>query len=41
VAKLVSDFVRCVIIPCYDKSLFDTEYKTNNKRLDHGKAENT
>jgi|TARA_B110000503_G_C7159819_1_gene419115 hypothetical protein len=39
VAKLVSDFVRWVIIPCYDKSLFDTEYKTNNKRLDHGKAE--
>lgn len=33
-----SDFVRWVIIPRYDKSLPETEYKTNNKGLDHNKA---
>lgn len=38
VAKLHSDFVRWRIIPRYDKSLPETEYKTNNKRLDHRKA---
>jgi hypothetical protein len=30
--------VRWVITPRYDKSLLETEYKTNNKRLDHDKA---
>ncbi|MFT2091720.1 hypothetical protein [Paraglaciecola sp. 2405UD69-4] len=39
VAGLDSDFVRWVITPRYDKSLPETEYKTNNKRLDHEKAE--
>ncbi|MCF2948300.1 hypothetical protein L0668_09300 [Paraglaciecola aquimarina] len=39
VAKLDSDFVRWVITPRYDKSLPETEYKTNNKKLDHDKAE--
>ncbi|WP_158967538.1 hypothetical protein [Paraglaciecola sp. L3A3] len=39
VAKLDSDFVRWVIIPRFDKSLAETEYKTNNKILDHHKAE--
>ena len=39
VAGLESDFVRCVIIPRYDKLLLETEYKTNNKRLNHDKAE--
>lgn len=35
---LHGDFARWVIIPRYDKSLPETEYKTNNKRLDHDKA---
>lgn len=39
VLGLDSDFVRCVIIPRYDKTLAETEYKTNNKRLTHDKAE--
>ncbi|MEP0356688.1 MAG: hypothetical protein ABJH06_18910 [Paraglaciecola sp.] len=39
VAELDSDFVRWVITPRYDKSLPETEYKTNNKRLDYDKAE--
>jgi hypothetical protein len=39
VAKLDSYFVRDAITPRYDKSWLDTEYKRNNKRLDHGKAE--
>ena len=39
VALLNSDFVRWVITPRYDKSLLETEYKTNNKRLAHDKAE--
>jgi hypothetical protein len=39
VARLNSDFVRWVITPRYDKTLLETEYKTNNKRLDHDKAE--
>ncbi|MEH6711226.1 MAG: hypothetical protein V7733_08405 [Paraglaciecola polaris] len=38
VATLHSDFVRWRIVPRYDKSLAETEYKTNNKRLDHLKA---
>ena len=38
VAGLNSDFVRWVITPRYDKSLLETEYKTNNKLLDHDKA---
>jgi translation initiation factor 2 alpha subunit (eIF-2alpha) len=39
VAQLDADFVRWVITPRYDKSLPETEYKTNNKKLDHDKAE--
>lgn len=39
VAELDSDFVRWVIVPRYDKSLAETEYKTNNKILDHNKAQ--
>lgn len=39
VVKLDSDFVRWVITPRYDKTLDETEYKTNNKKLDHDKAE--
>jgi translation initiation factor 2 alpha subunit (eIF-2alpha) len=39
VANLDSDFVRWVITPRFDKSLLETEYKTNNKRLDHDKAQ--
>jgi hypothetical protein len=39
VAGLDSGFVSCVITPRYDKSLLEIEYKTNNKRLDHDKAE--
>jgi hypothetical protein len=39
VSGLESDFVRWVITPRYDKLLLETEYKTNNKRLDHDKAE--
>lgn len=38
VVNLDSDFVRWVITPRLDKSLLETEYKTNNKRLDHDKA---
>jgi hypothetical protein len=38
VAALHSDFVRWRIVPRYDKSLPETDYKTNNKRLDHLKA---
>jgi hypothetical protein len=30
--------VRWVITPRYDKSLPETEYKTNNKRLTHDKV---
>lgn len=39
VASLDSDFVRWVITPRYDKSLPETEYKTNNKRLSRDKAQ--
>lgn len=39
VSQLDSDFVRWVITPRNDKSLPETEYKTNNKKLDHDKAE--
>jgi len=39
VAKLDSYFVRWVITPRYDKSSLETEYKMNNKRLDHGKTD--
>lgn len=39
VANLDSDFVRWVITPRFDKSLLETEYKTNNKRLDYEKAQ--
>ncbi|MDP5039346.1 MAG: hypothetical protein NWQ26_00530 [Paraglaciecola sp.] len=39
VDTLDSDFVRWVITPRFDKSLLETEYKTNNKRLDHDKAQ--
>lgn len=39
VAGLHSDFIRWVITPRWDKSLPESEYKTNNKRLDHDKAE--
>lgn len=39
VANLDSDFVRWVIVPRFDKSKAETEYKTNNKRLDYNKAE--
>lgn len=39
VAMLHSDFIRWVITPRWDKSLPESEYKTNNKRLDHDKAE--
>ncbi|MGY0562526.1 MAG: hypothetical protein ACW7DQ_03545 [Paraglaciecola chathamensis] len=39
VSSLYSDFVRWRIVPRYDKSLPETEYKTNNKRLDHTKAQ--
>ena len=39
VSNLHSDFIRWVIIPRFDKTLLETEYKTNNKRLDHDKAE--
>ncbi|WP_166424823.1 hypothetical protein [Paraglaciecola sp. 20A4] len=38
VAALHNDFVRWRIVPRYDKNLPETEYKTNNKRLDHIKA---
>lgn len=39
VANLDSDFVRWVITPRFDKTLLETEYKTNNKRLDYDKAQ--
>ncbi|MFT4938538.1 MAG: translation initiation factor 2 alpha subunit (eIF-2alpha) [Paraglaciecola sp.] len=39
VSALDSDFVRWVITPRYDKTLLETEYKTNNKRLTYDKAE--
>jgi hypothetical protein len=39
VANLDSDFVRWVIVPRFDKSMAETEYKTNNKRLDYRQAE--
>ncbi len=39
VAGLDSDFIRWVITPRYDKSLPETEYKTNNKRLSRDKAQ--
>ncbi|MFT5314070.1 MAG: hypothetical protein ACI8Z9_002569 [Paraglaciecola sp.] len=39
VLDLEADFVRWVITPRYDKSLAETEYKTNNKRLTHEMAE--
>lgn len=39
VANLDSDFVRWVIVPRFDKSLVETEYKTNNKRLQYDKAQ--
>lgn len=39
VTGLHSDFVRWSITPRFDKSLPETEYKTNNKRLNHDKAE--
>lgn len=39
VVGLHSDFIRWVITPRWDKSLPESEYKTNNKRLDHDKAE--
>ncbi|WP_340680045.1 hypothetical protein [Paraglaciecola sp.] len=39
VVNLDSDFVRWVITPRFDKSLLETEYKTNNKRLDYDKAQ--
>ena len=39
VSALDADFVRWVITPRYDKSLPETEYKTNNKRLNHQMAE--
>ena len=39
VAILDSDFMLWLIIPRYDKSLLETEYSSNNKRLDHDKAE--
>lgn len=38
VANLDSDFIRWVITPRYDKSLPETEYRTNGKKLDHSKA---
>lgn len=39
VANLDNEFIRWVIVPRFDKTLPETEYKTNNKRLDHAKAE--
>lgn len=39
VVDLDADFVRWVITPRFDKSLPETEYKTNNKRLDYDKAQ--
>ena len=39
VATLDADFIRWVITPRYDKTLPETEYKTNNKLLDHKKAQ--
>lgn len=39
VAGLHSDFIRWVITPRWDKTLPETEYKTNNKRLAFDKAE--
>lgn len=39
VAGLDADFVRWVIVPRYNKSLAETEYKTNNKILSHQKAQ--
>jgi translation initiation factor 2 alpha subunit (eIF-2alpha) len=39
VLELDADFVRWVITPRYDKTLAETEYKINNKRLTHDKAE--
>lgn len=39
VVGLHSDFIRWVITPRFDKTLAETEYKTNNKRLTHDKAE--
>jgi hypothetical protein len=39
VSGLHSDFIRWVITPRWDKTLPESEYKTNNKRLDHDKAE--
>ncbi|WP_342807030.1 hypothetical protein [Alteromonas sp. M12] len=38
VVGLDSDFIRWVIIPRYDKSLPETEYKTNGKRLNQQQA---
>jgi hypothetical protein len=38
IAKIDSDFVRCTIIPRHDKSLPETEYKTNGKALTQEKA---
>ena len=38
VLDLDADFVRWVITPRYDKTLAETEYKTNNKRLTRDKA---
>ena len=39
VIELYADFVNWVITPRYDKTLLETEYTTNNKRLSHDKAE--
>jgi translation initiation factor 2 alpha subunit (eIF-2alpha) len=36
---LDSDFIHWVITPRYDKSLLEAKYKTDNKHLDHDKAE--
>ncbi|GAC15679.1 hypothetical protein [Aliiglaciecola lipolytica] len=38
VAGLDSDFVRWVITPRFDKSLLETEYRTNGKRLNQQQA---
>lgn len=39
VIDFYSDFVQWVITPRYDKTLVETEYTTNNKRLSYDKAE--
>ncbi|WJG08642.1 hypothetical protein [Aliiglaciecola sp. LCG003] len=39
VAGLDSDFIRWVIVPRYDKSMAETEYKTNGKLLNYDQAE--